>query len=177
MMAYDQISWIFSIGVILHVSHVILHLSDGMNYLVADSVNSLREGYVWRCLQVLNTSSWGIPCTCVFTLSTDASSDPQATDGTAECYHAKVDSNQLATGRTITTSSTASRVLLLGLLGNTTSRVCQGDGSAWSEPLALSDWVKVWTASLHWASEGIVCSTTTLWLRKCVVGLLHRRTT
>jgi hypothetical protein len=44
--AYDQISSIISFYVFLHVSHVVLHLSDGMNYLVPDGENSLRQGRV-----------------------------------------------------------------------------------------------------------------------------------
>jgi hypothetical protein len=41
--AYDQISSIISFYVFLHVSHVILYLFDGMNYLVADGVNSRKQ--------------------------------------------------------------------------------------------------------------------------------------
>jgi hypothetical protein len=46
--AYDQISSIFSLYVILHVFPVISFYtpSDGMNYLVADGVNLLRQGHV-----------------------------------------------------------------------------------------------------------------------------------
>jgi hypothetical protein len=44
--AYDQFSSISSLYVIIHVSLVILHVSDAMNYLVADGVNSLRQGCV-----------------------------------------------------------------------------------------------------------------------------------
>jgi hypothetical protein len=130
--AYDQISWISSLCVILHVSHITLHPSDGMNYLVVDGVNSLRKGSVWWCPWVLNPSSWGIPSTCASTLFTGASSEPRATTGTVEFHHAKVGSNQWAPGRTIITSSTISRFLLLWLLGNKTSGVCWGDRSTWS---------------------------------------------
>jgi hypothetical protein len=44
--AYDQISLISSHCAILHVSRVMLHLSDDMIYLVADGANSLRQGHV-----------------------------------------------------------------------------------------------------------------------------------
>jgi hypothetical protein len=44
MKAYGLISWISSVCVILRVSHVVLHLPDGMVYLVADGANSLRQG-------------------------------------------------------------------------------------------------------------------------------------
>jgi hypothetical protein len=43
---YDEISWISDLCAILHDSHVVLHLSDGMYYLVADGANSLRQ----RCV-------------------------------------------------------------------------------------------------------------------------------
>jgi hypothetical protein len=130
--AFDQISWISSICVILHVSHVVLHLSDGMNYPMVDGTNSLRKGRVWWCPRILIPSSWGIPSTCASTLSTDASSEPRATVGTVDCHRVKVGSNRWAPGRTITAASIASRVLLLWLLGNTTSRVCRDGGSTWS---------------------------------------------
>jgi hypothetical protein len=122
MKAYDQISWISSLCVILHISHVILHLSDSMNYLVADDANSLRQGRVWWCPRILNPSSWGIPSTCSSTLSIDASSEPQATVGFVECHHAKIGINWWMSGRMFATTSTASRFLLPRLLGNTTSR-------------------------------------------------------
>jgi hypothetical protein len=44
--AYDQVSLVFSLFVIIHVSHVVLQLSDGTNYLVANAVNSPRQGCV-----------------------------------------------------------------------------------------------------------------------------------
>jgi hypothetical protein len=44
--AYDQISSIISFYLFQHVSHVVLTLSDGMNYLVVDGANSLRQGHV-----------------------------------------------------------------------------------------------------------------------------------
>jgi hypothetical protein len=44
--AYGLISGISSLCVILQISHVILHLPDGMIYLVADGANSLRQGRV-----------------------------------------------------------------------------------------------------------------------------------
>jgi uncharacterized membrane protein AbrB (regulator of aidB expression) len=44
--AYGQILSIISFYVFLHVSHVVLHLSNVMNYLVADGANSLRQGRV-----------------------------------------------------------------------------------------------------------------------------------
>jgi hypothetical protein len=78
----DFISF-FCIYVFIYIAHVILHNSDGVNYLVVDGANSLRKGRVWSCPWILNSSSWGIPSTCASTLSTNASSEPQATDGFA----------------------------------------------------------------------------------------------
>jgi hypothetical protein len=43
---YVHISSVFCSYEIIHISHVILHFSDGMNNLVADGVNSLRQGHV-----------------------------------------------------------------------------------------------------------------------------------
>jgi hypothetical protein len=58
--AYDQISSAFCLCVIIHVSHVVLCVSDGMNYLLADGANSLRKGCVWWCPRILNPE----PCRC-----------------------------------------------------------------------------------------------------------------
>jgi hypothetical protein len=122
----DHFSSIISFYVFLHVSLVILHLSDGMIYFVVDGANSLRQEHVWWCPRVLNPSSWNISSTYASTFSTDISSEPRATVGTAECHRAKVGSNQWASGRTFKTTSitsTASRVLLPQLLGNTPYKV------------------------------------------------------
>jgi hypothetical protein len=43
---HAQISLVFYIYVFIHITHVILHCSDGMTYLVADGVNSLRQGRI-----------------------------------------------------------------------------------------------------------------------------------
>jgi hypothetical protein len=88
---------------------------DGMNYLVVDGANLLKQGCVWWCPRMLNPSSWGILSTCASALSTDTSSEPRAIVGFAECHHAEIDKNWLASGRTVTTSI-ALRVLLLWLL-------------------------------------------------------------
>jgi hypothetical protein len=44
MKACIQILQFFCIYVFLHIIHVVLHFSDGMNYLVEDGVNSLWQG-------------------------------------------------------------------------------------------------------------------------------------
>jgi hypothetical protein len=36
----------FCIYVFIYIAHVVLYYLDGMNYLVADGVNSLRKGHV-----------------------------------------------------------------------------------------------------------------------------------
>jgi hypothetical protein len=109
-----------------------------MNYLVANNANSLRKGCVWWCLWILNQSSWSFPSTCASTLSTYTSSAPRATIGTVECHRAKVDRDRWVPGRTIATTSTASRILLLQLLGNTTSRIHRVD-----DPLEANHWLRV----------------------------------
>jgi hypothetical protein len=76
-----QIHQSFRISVLLHIAHVILHFSNGMNHIVADGVNSIRQGRVRWCPYVLNPSSLGTLSTCDSALSTYASSEPQATSG------------------------------------------------------------------------------------------------
>jgi hypothetical protein len=44
--AYDQISSVFSLYVLIHIAHAVSHFSDGMNYLVTDGANLLRQGSV-----------------------------------------------------------------------------------------------------------------------------------
>jgi hypothetical protein len=46
MKAYDQISGISSLYVFLHVSDVVLHLSDGMSHLMVHGVNPTKQGCV-----------------------------------------------------------------------------------------------------------------------------------
>jgi hypothetical protein len=123
----------------------LMQVSNDTKLIMADGANTFRQGCVWWCLRVLNPSSWGIPSTCTSTLSTIASSEPRATTSTVECHHGKVSSNQWAPGRTIVASSTISRVLLLWLLGNTTSGLLR-----WQIRLKL-------TIGFEWLSQSLDC--------------------
>jgi hypothetical protein len=144
-----------------------------MNYLVADGENSLRKVCVWWSPWVIKQSSWGFPSTCATTCSTDACSEYWAIPGFTECHYAEVGRNSWMSVRTFAITSTASRVFLLQLLGNTTSKVHRDDRPAWTEPLASCDWLKVWAALLFWVPEDFVCSTTAPWFRKCLVGHVY----